>query len=851
MSIRAKFYLFYIAGITLVLSICLYAVNSYNAMTHESEFVAAQYSKQLMTAKDIEAHFNKQIYEWKNILIRGQDKEQFATHSAEFYEAERKTIELTSFLLENINKQASSHKHILSFKDNHEYIGELFLTAFSVINNSPVDAFQYADVVVMEIERQPRELIRQVITSLAEERQQAIAINTQQRRNWEYKIIALVVGSIFFVSLIFSSFIRRSVIKPLLELNQSARRLCEGDYETQVVIKNNPEAEEVGLALNRLSGSLKEYTSYMEDSLKQMTRLATEIADSNEQIKQKEARLKAIVDNMADGVITLGSDLSVEMFNPAAAKIFGYREEEIVERNIEALFDDFSKINIKHHEGPSLVQEVRGMRSDGRTFLMDCVVSEFCIDDISHYVLSVRDVTLRKLTEQKLVQLANYDSLTHLPNRNMLHSQLKNALELSSYRNTSLAVLHINVDHFKRINETFGYGVGDHLLKQIASRLKKCCANSDLVARLGGDEFAMIVDNVADANASTQVIERVLAMMEGSFTLSGHEIYADCSIGIAMYPHDASDVDDMLRQANIAVHHAKAHADRKYCYYSKDMDVCALEKLQMDGRIRQAVNKDEFLFYYQPQIDITTGQVVGAEALLRWNDPERGLIPPIDFIPLLEEGGMIIQLGESLLRKACGQGQIWHKAGYHNLTVSINLSARQFEDPNLLSMVRSVLEETQYNPRKLELEITESAIMGDAEKSEKILKALSEMGISVAIDDFGTGYSSLAYLRSFSLHTLKIDRSFVREIDARADDQAISQSIINMAHNLKMDVVAEGVETEHQVEVLKALGCKVVQGFYYSKPLTPEDMGQFLQKHNQNANSSEQVTSNQEHAVPL
>ena len=850
-SIRTKFYLFYIAGITYVLLICTYAVSTYSAITHESELVDQRYSEKVLLAQKIQTHFDRQIHEWKNILLRGDDQRALEEHSASFFQEEAKTLTLSKKLISELDPQSASQKLVHTFQDEHQYISELYRTAFSVIENSPIDAFNYADIAVREVEKHPRELLDQAIESIFNERNQTQKMITAKRDAWEYEIVLIVLASIIFISLTFSVFLNRNVISPLLQLNKSARRLCEGYYDTEIIIRNNAEAAQVGDALNSLSSSLGEYTNYMEDSLKQLTRLATELADSNDLIVNKEARIKAIVDNMADGVITLRSDLRIEMFNPAASKIFGYSSEEIMDRQVDVLFDDGANIQIVNRDGPSLVQEVRGIRRDGRTFLMDCVVSEFCIDEVSHYVLSVRDVTLRKLTEQKLVQLANYDSLTHLPNRNMLHGQLKTAIELSSYKNTSLALLHVNVDHFMRINETFGYIVGDHLLKQIALRLKGCCSGNDLVARLGGDEFALIIDNVADAKATLHAVERILEVMGHPFNLSGQEIYANCSIGISLYPHDASDVEEILRQANIAVHHAKSQGNGQYSFYSKDMDVCALEKIQLDGQIRQAVTKDEFIFYYQPQIDIVTHQVVGAEALLRWQEPERGLIPPIEFIPLLEESGLIIQLGETLLNQACLQGRIWHEAGHHNLTVSINLSARQFEDPNLLTMVKTVLSETGFNPRKLELEITESAIMGDAEKSEKILKALSAMGISVAIDDFGTGYSSLSYLRSFSLHTLKIDRSFIKEIDVRADDQAISQSIINMAHNLKMDVIAEGVETASQVDILKQLGCRVVQGFFYSKPLPADDVTRFLWKNQRAENLADAELSNDEHTLTL
>ena len=825
--------------------VCLYGVSTYKNITQESDHVYQRYSSQLVNALQLQVHLKKQIQAWKNVLLHDDEAELLAHYTNTFYREEAQTRALIDRLHEQLLPHTATAKMMQSFDENYADVVKKYHLAMSLIEKSPNVPLSIVDKQVLGIDKQPADLINSIVVALTHERDNALKEITEQRAQWESNVIYVVVGSIALVSVLFSLFLNRTVIFPLLELKSYAQRLCKGDYDTPVEINNNHETTAVAEVLNTLSNSLSEYTTYMEDSLKQLTHLATDLADANETVVEKESRLTAIVDNMADGVIILTHDGRIEIFNPAACNIFGYSEEEIINRTIDILFENKASFNLNQND--QLIQESRGIRRDGRTFLMDCAVNEFCVDGESYYVLSVRDVTLRKLTEQKLVQLANYDSLTHLPNRTMLQSRLKSALELSSHKNTMLAVLHINIDHFKRINDTFGYSVGDHLLKQIATRLKTCSPKSDFVSRLGSDEFALVLDYIgSDVNAPSKAAKQILEIMAHPFALSGHQIYANCSIGISLFPNDASDVEDLLRQANIAMHHAKSQGDGQFRYYSKDMDVCGLEKIQLEGRIRQAVAKQEFLFHYQPQIDIHTGRVVGAEALLRWNDPESGLIPPLQFIPLLEESGLINQLGSHLLLQACEQGRQWQDEGFRDLTVSINLSARQFEDPNLLSMVEQILSDTGFKANNLELEITESTIMGDADKSQRILQALSNMGIRVAIDDFGTGYSSLSYLRSFSLNTLKIDRSFVKEIDIRKDDRAISQSIINMAHNLNMDVVAEGVETQSQSDILKSLGCRVVQGFFYSKPIPVEEMSEFLIKNREESNPSEHIISNEE-----
>ncbi|MHB8057353.1 MAG: putative bifunctional diguanylate cyclase/phosphodiesterase [Desulfuromonadaceae bacterium] len=438
------------------------------------------------------------------------------------------------------------------------------------------------------------------------------------------------------------------------------------------------------------------------------------------------------------------------------------------------------------------------------------------------------DITARINAESKIQQLINYDSLTGLPNRSLLHDRLQLAIAQASRDRQQLGVLMLDLDRFKSINETLGHRTGDKLLKAVSQRLLACIRDSDTLARLGGDEYVAILTGVANEENIATVAKKVLAMVAEPFYIDSHEIFTTCSIGIATYPMDGEDSHTLLKHADQAMYRAKEVDRNNFQFFSREMNNLVLERMMLENSMRKGLERGDFFLVYQPQVDARSGKIFGMEALLRWNHPDMGLLPPDKFIPLAEENGLIIPLGEWVLRCACRQNKIWQEQGLPPVRVAVNLSAKQFGQYHLDEVVASTLLETGLDAEWLELELTESAIMKDADKNIALLAKFKEMGISVAIDDFGTGYSSLSYLKNFPISRLKIDRSFVRDITTNPDDAAIARFIIDIARALNLNVIAEGVETRAQMQFLSFNNCVEMQGYHFSRPVPAEEFAELL-----------------------
>jgi diguanylate cyclase (GGDEF)-like protein len=448
----------------------------------------------------------------------------------------------------------------------------------------------------------------------------------------------------------------------------------------------------------------------------------------------------------------------------------------------------------------------------------------------------------RSEAEQKIRRLAYYDQVTGLPNRAYLQDYMGTALAAASRHHKQLAVLYFDLDHFKRINDTLGHGAGDVLLEQTAERLVHCLRASDMImrgaqrastvpahdkhtmVRFGGDEFILVLNDLDDAYGVARVARRLQDAFTPPFKIGSDELFITSSIGIAMYPDDGADAETLLRNADAAMYDAKQHGRNNYSFYMKEMNARARDRLSLEGRLRKAIELEQFELHYQPQIDLRNNKLIGLEALVRWADPEKGLISPMEFIPLAEETGLIVPLGEWILKRACRQMRAWNGTALDGVRVAINLSLRQVKERNFAHLVGEVLADNGLSPAQLELELTESVLMEDSDGPSRILDSLKAMGLSLSIDDFGTGYSSLSYLKRFAINSLKIDRSFVRDMEADANDQAIITAIIAMAHKLNLDVVAEGVETREQALLLRQFNCDQIQGYWISRPLPPADV---------------------------
>ncbi|HEY3309256.1 MAG TPA: EAL domain-containing protein [Desulfuromonadaceae bacterium] len=438
------------------------------------------------------------------------------------------------------------------------------------------------------------------------------------------------------------------------------------------------------------------------------------------------------------------------------------------------------------------------------------------------------DITARIKAETEIQQLINYDTLTGLPNRNLLHDRLKLAIAQAVRDQHLVGILILDLDRFKGINDTLGHRAGDKLLMTVAKRLAACIRDSDTLARLGGDEFVIILSNIMNEEGITTVAKKILTIISEPIYIDGHEIYTTVSIGIAVYPMNGDDSHTLLKHADLAMYQAKELDRNNFQFFSREMNIKVLERMLLETSMRKALEREEFFLVYQPQVDVRSGRIVGMEALLRWQHPDMGLLAPDRFIYLAEETGFIIPIGEWVLRTACRQTKAWQDEGLPHVRVAVNLSVKQFDQQNLDETIRAILMETGLDPQWLEIEITESAIMKNAEQNIGMLRKLKEMGITLAIDDFGTGYSSLSYLKHFPISRLKIDRSFVRDIITNPDDAAIAEIIITMAHTLKLNVIAEGVETRPQMEFLSFHNCVEMQGYLFSRPVRTKDFSLLL-----------------------
>jgi diguanylate cyclase (GGDEF)-like protein len=454
----------------------------------------------------------------------------------------------------------------------------------------------------------------------------------------------------------------------------------------------------------------------------------------------------------------------------------------------------------------------------------------------------MQDISERKRAEQQIYNLAYFDSLTGLPNRLLFKEHLGHALAHATRTNRLAAILFLDLDRFKQINDTLGHSIGDKLLQKVAECLVICVRKCDTigrgrgddlvssVSRLGGDEFTVLLTDIDTIQDAARVALRIINTVSQPFNLDGHEVIVTTSIGISLYPDDGKDVVTLIKNADTAMYHAKDQGRNNFQFYNQSMNSTAYERLVLENHLRKALEREEFVLYYQPQFDIATAEILGVEALIRWRHPDLGMVSPAEFIPLAEETGLIMQIDEWVLNTACAQNKAWQEAGLPPIIMAVNLSGQNFIRKNLLGIIGRIINDTCLDPHYLELELTESVLMKNAKETASTLRVLKDMGLHISIDDFGTGYSSLSYLKRFPLDTLKIDQSFIREITTDPDNAAITTAIIAMAHSLKLRVVAEGVETEAQLAFLREHGCQAMQGFLYSRPLPAADIVRFIQE---------------------
>ena len=552
--------------------------------------------------------------------------------------------------------------------------------------------------------------------------------------------------------------------------------------------------------------------------------------------EQEMRKLSSVLEQTADSVMVTDCNGNIEYVNKAFETTTGFSRNEAIGRKSNLVKSGrHEKIFYQRMWQTVLAGEVFqdvliNRKKDGTLYYEEKTITP--IKDAKGFVTSFvstgKDITERMQVQERLHYLAHHDVLTELPNRILCMDRLKHAISRTQRSGRLLAVLFLDLDRFKNINDSLGHDVGDRMLKAMAKRLINCVREEDTVARVGGDEFAIIFEDILAVEDGATVARKILHALSKPFVLEGQELFITSSIGISIYPNDSEDARVLLKNADVAMHRSKDLGRNSYQFYSSDMGARALERLTLETNLRYALERKEFTLHYQPLIDLKSEKILGMEALLRWQHPELGLISPSDFIPILEDIGLIVQIGEWVLHTACTQAKEWERMGYDFLRVAVNLSGTQFNDPHLIPMIENVLHKTGLDANLLELEITESVIMRSASVVVDNLDILNSMGVRLAIDDFGTGYSSLSYLKRFPINTLKIDRSFVSDITSDSDDAAIVQTIVAMAHSLKLEVVAEGVENEEQLEFLRACSCDVIQGFHFSVPLSVDEVPGFL-----------------------
>jgi len=537
-------------------------------------------------------------------------------------------------------------------------------------------------------------------------------------------------------------------------------------------------------------------------------------------------RYCAAMDATADG-ITMVSRKSMRFVeaNVAACALFGYLRTELVEitadivsgiprAKLEEIYDDLIAGGNSHVRA-----ELPIRRRDGSDVMIELTRHAYRSDDDWVIVGVHRDITARMETERRLHRLAHFDSLTGLPNRALFNETLDKTLVMAGVRNWAFAVLLLDLDHFKNVNDTLGHDMGDELLKQVAGRLSGCLFLRDTLGRLGGDEFGVIVVMEKGETAAAQVAEKFRQALVPPFLLREHEVQVTASIGITLHPADASNAESLLKFADTAMYRAKQQGRDTYRFFTAQMNVDALARLSLDNALRQAVERSEFVLHYQPKVSLRSGCIVGVEALLRWDRPGVGLVSPGEFIPALEESGLIVRVGSWVIASACKQLATWAASANRPVQISVNVAYRQFIEGDLEADIIRSLEENNVPAALLELEMTETTLMANSERTIDVLQRLRTVGVRVSLDDFGTGYSSLAYLRRFPLDKLKIDIAFIREVTTIASAAAIAQTIIRMGQSLQLDVIAEGVETDEQLAFLRNHGCDEIQGYLFSRPL--------------------------------
>ncbi|HVR24288.1 MAG TPA: EAL domain-containing protein [Candidatus Polarisedimenticolia bacterium] len=559
---------------------------------------------------------------------------------------------------------------------------------------------------------------------------------------------------------------------------------------------------------------------------------------AEEHLAQMEGRYRGLLEAAPDAMVVVDQGGEIVLLNVQAEKQFGYRRDELIGQKVKNIipkgFAERLIADALRSAEDALAQqigtgiELNGRRKDGSEFPIEIMLSPLEGAEGVLVTAAIRDITTRKKAEALMIHSSEHDFLTGLPNRMLLSDRVNQAIRLAIRHKKKVAVLFLDLDGFKHINDSLGHPTGDKLLQSVAKRLVDCVRGSDTVSRQGGDEFVVLLSEEEDSEDASVTAKKMQRAVAEAHFIDQHDLHITCSVGVSLYPDDGLNAETLIKNADTAMYQAKENGRQTYQYFKPAMNVRAVERQSLEESLRRALERQEFVVHYQPKINLKTGRISGAEALLRWTHPTRGLVPPGQFIPVAEDCGLILPIGTWVLRQACQQAQAWVDAGLPLGTMAVNISAMQLRNETFVEAVFTILQDTRLDPRLLELELTESVLMKHAESTASILTALRERGVQVAVDDFGTGYSSLSYLRKFPIDALKIDQSFVSQITTVPDEIIIVKAVIGLGRSLKLRVVAEGVETQEQLAFLQAHQCDEAQGYYLSRPVLPGQFAKLL-----------------------
>ena len=773
MNIRTKLLVLFVSTCVVLGAISLYALHFYKQSVEQDSIILDAVNQAVENSHAAENLINIQLNAWKNMLLRSHQQEAYHQYLQEFYQTERKTKKAINTLKNNTRDIEVIHEETQKLLALHKNIGKQFRKALRVFNGSDSNASVVADTFMSKLENQPVELITQIKSDLVQYRDTKLSQKKTERAGEEQLLTITLFSALVISILVYVLLVDSNVAKPA----ERASQLADVIQTAQQIAK-----------FGTWDWDSKTDLHYWSEGIYSILGI-----DPEEQPPSKSAFLSSLHED----------------------------DRERVKKALEQAITDQSLFEFE--------ARVRLPADKERVFQQRGQVIRNPKSGVVRMTSIIYDITERKESEKRLAYLANYDTLTNLPNRHLFKDRLDHALAQAERNHTEVALIYLDLDHFKSVNDALGHHAGDALLIEAALRIKKFIRSSDTVARLGGDEFIILIDQFENSSQIAAVADHILFQLNQVFHIENNEIFVSASMGITLYPDDGDSFESLLRNADSAMYLAKEQGRNSYHFFTEELNRIAQDKLKLENGLRMALERDEFELYFQPQIELATGTVIGAEALLRWL-PNQNMVSPGRFIPVLEETGLIVTVGEWVLEEACKTVKAIHAKGFDGFKIAVNLSARQLRQADLPKTVSGILNRHQLKPEYIEIELTESTLV-DERISKTNLEKLEQLGVFLAIDDFGTGYSSLSYLKRYDVDFLKIDQSFISDINVDKDDDAVTSAIIALSHELEMRAVAEGIETQEQLEFLQRTKCDIGQGYLIGRPMPFRQFQHWLEDH--------------------